>query len=411
MRAEPGSSLTVNGRAYQIPRVPVVGICLDGTGRDYFDAAAPVMPKLRKILARGGQGEVQSVIPSLTNPNNVAIVTGVTPNRNGICGNYYYDAERGAEVMMNDPAYLRVPTILSAFSTAGRSVAVVTTKDKLRRLLGKDMAGICFSVEFADQANVRENGIGDVVAMVGRPAPGIYDPEISLYCLEAGIRLLERGGIDLLYLSTTDYVQHKHRPGSADANAFLARLDELLGRLDELGVILGATADHGMNDKINPDGSPRIRFIETLLKQEGLEARVILPITDPYVVHHGALGSYATVYIDRSHVAAATAALRRVDGIELVLTGAEAAAHFHLPPDRIGDLVLLADRSTVLGRTPEWHDLSAVKSGLRSHGGLHERTVPLICNRALKPEYARRLESGHANNYDLFDFLCNGTET
>ncbi len=405
------NAINVNGRAYRRPGAPVVAICLDGTGKAYFDAGASVMPNLRGMIARGAIGEVQSVVPTLTNPNNVAIVTGVPPRANGICGNYYYDAERGAEVMMNDPAYLRCPTILSAFSRAGLSVAVVTTKDKLRRLLGKDMSGVCISIERAEQATVEENGIADVIAMVGRPAPGIYDPEISIYCLEAGVRLLERGKIDLLYLSTTDFVQHKNPPGSPDANAFLARVDEFFGKLDRMGVILGATADHGMNDKVNPDGSPKVRFIESILRKEGFaEARVILPITDPYVAHHGALGSYATVYLERDHVADAAAALARVDGIEMVLTREQAAERFQLPSDRIGDLVLLSDRSTVLGRTADWHDLSQVRSGLRSHGGLHERAVPLVCNRMLKPEYTRRLESGAANNYDLLDFLCNGTE-
>ena len=411
MPPQEASSIRVNGRAYRRAGVPVVAICLDGTGRAYLDAASGVMPNLRAMVAGGAYGEVQSVVPTLTNPNNVAIVTGVPPRANGICGNYYYDAERGAEVMMNDPAYLRCPTILSAFSRAGLSVAVVTTKDKLRRLLGKDLAGVCISIERAEDATVEENGIADVVAMVGRPAPGIYDPEASIYCLETGVRLIERGRIDLLYLSTTDYVQHKNPPGSRDANAFFARVDEFFGRLDRLAVILGATADHGMNDKVNRDGSPKVKFVETILKEAGFaEARVILPITDPYVAHHGALGSYATVYLDKDHVAAAVATLGRVDGIELVLTREQAAERFQLPSDRIGDLVLLSDRSTVLGRTADWHDLSQVKTGLRSHGGLHERAVPLVCNRRLKPEYARRLESGTANNYDLLDFLCNGIE-
>jgi phosphonoacetate hydrolase len=411
MPPQEASSISVNGRTYRRPGVPAVAICLDGTSKAYLDAASAVMPNLRAMVAGGAYGEVQSVVPTLTNPNNVAIVTGVPPRANGICGNYYYDAERGAEVMMNDPAYLRCPTILSAFSRAGLSVAVVTTKDKLRRLLGKDLAGVCISIERAQDATVEENGIADVVAMVGRPAPGIYDPESSIYCLETGVRLIERGRIDLLYLSTTDYVQHKNPPGSRDANAFFARVDEVFGRLGRLGVILGATADHGMNDKMNRDGSPKVKFVETIFREGGFaEARVILPITDPYVAHHGALGSYATVYLDRNHVGAAAATLARVDGIELVLTREEAAERFQLPPDRIGDLVLLSDRSTVLGRTADWHDLSQVKTGLRSHGGLHERAVPLVCNRRLKPEYARRLESGAANNYDLLDFLCNGIE-
>lgn len=402
--------ITVNQRQYTPRNRPVVGVCLDGCAQDYLDAAAAVMPNLQAIQQKGQQGLVETVIPSFTNPNNIAIVTGATPDVNGISGNFYYDVAAGEEVMMNDPKYLRAPTILAAFSAAGQSVAVVTTKDKLRRFLAQGVQGICFSVERAHETTIEEHGIADVGALVGRANPDIYDPEASVYCLEAGARLLARYPLDLMYLSTTDYVQHKYAPGSPEANQFYARLDRFLGQLDAQEVILGLTADHGMNAKVNPDGTPRVEFIETRLKAAGLaEARVILPITDPYVVHHGALGSYATVYVAAEHISPAAEILRAVPGVELVLTRQEAVKRFHLPGDQIGELVVLSDRHTVLGRTPEWHDLSVVESGLRSHGGLHEGVVPLIVNRPLKPDYAGRLASGEARNFDLFDFLCNGT--
>ena len=164
-----------------------------------------------------------------------------------------------------------------------------------------------------------------------------------------------------------------------------------------------------MNAKTNADGSPKVQFIETKLVEEGIaEARVILPITDPYVVHHGALGSYATVYLDADHVETAAAILRAVPGMENILTRDEAAATYRLPSDRIGDLVVLSDRDTVIGRTPDWHDLTEVAAGLRSHGSAHESVVPMIFNRPLRDEYAARLASGQARNWDLFEFLCNG---
>src|SRR5262249_5807650 len=130
-------TVEVNGRLYHHAALPVVGICMDGTSPDYFDAAASVMPKLQAIMKRGACGRVSTVIPSFTNPNNVAIVTGAPPIVNGISGNYYFDMESGQEVSMNDPAQLQAQTIMSAFSEAGLSVASVTTKDKLRRLLSK----------------------------------------------------------------------------------------------------------------------------------------------------------------------------------------------------------------------------------------------------------------------------------
>lgn len=402
--------ITVNGRSYRTRTVPVVGICLDGTDPSYLEAASQVMPNLNAMAAKGSGGVARSVIPSFTNPNNIAIATGVPPNINGICGNYYYDQITGAEVMMNDPKYLRCPTIFSTFSEAGVGVAVVTAKDKLRLLLGQGLKGICFSVEAA-RKGILPDGALRIVEKMGRPAPDIYDPEISIYCIEAGVRLLETENIGLAYLTTTDFVQHKYKPGSVEANAFYARIDHFIGCLDQLGAIVAITADHGMNDKVNPDGSPKVQFLETLLLDAGfLGARVILPITDPYVVHHGALGSYATVYLGNGSIDAARGYLEKIPGVELVLDRSEAAQRFQLPADRIGDFVVLADRNTTLGRMPSWHDLSVVESGLRSHGGLHEQHVPFLFNRPLVSEYAAKLAAGQANNFDLFDFALNGVE-
>jgi phosphonoacetate hydrolase len=401
--------LTVNQRTYRLPAKPVVFVCLDGSAPEYMEAAASVMPNLRRIRERGTSGLAQSVIPSFTNPNNLALVTGAPPAVNGISGNFYYDRENDREVMMNDAVFLRCPTVLSAFSQAGRTVAVVTTKDKLRKLLGKDLQGICFSVERAHEATEEENGISGVTEKIGRENPGVYDPECSVYCIEAGDWLMRTHRPDLLYLSTTDFVQHKYRPEDPEAINFYARIDHFLGRIDEQDVILGVTADHGMNDKTLEDGSPRVQFLETILNEKGIDhARVILPITDPYVVHHGALGSFATVYVNGGQIDSAARILREVPGVELVLSSEEAQKQFQLPADRIGDLVVLGDKHTTLGRTPEWHDLSSVQKGLRSHGGLHEREVPFILNRPLKAEYAQRLATGTINNYDILDFLCNG---
>ncbi|HJP31264.1 MAG TPA: phosphonoacetate hydrolase [Candidatus Latescibacteria bacterium] len=408
----PASDLTVNGRSYSIPQTPVVGICLDGCEPAYLDEAATVMPALQAMIAAGARGEAHGVVPSFTNPNNVAIITGAPPEVNGIPGNFYYDAEADEEVLMQEARWLRCPTLLAAFARKGVDVATVTTKDKLRAFLSQGLpsTAIRFSVEKAHEATLEINGIEAVSDMVGRDNPGIYDPEASVFCIEAGARLMTRTPAPrVLYLSTTDFVQHKHVPGTAVANTFYARLDLFLGELHRSGAVVGITADHGMNTKTKTDGSPKVEYLETRLRDSGVaEARVILPITDPYVVHHGALGSYATVYVDADHVQQATACLQAVDGVERVLTRDEAARTFQLPPDRIGDLVVLADRDTVLGRTPEWHDLKDVATGLRSHGGLHEATVPFIVNRPLADETAAQLAAGELRNFDLFHVLCNG---
>lgn len=402
--------MKINNRNYPEQNKTIIGVCMDGTSYPYYEGAKDVMPNLQRFIKEGSMGLVKSVIPSFTNPNNMAIVTGVPPNVNGICGNFYWDTEQQEEVMMNDPKYLKVPTILSELSQNGKKVAVVTAKDKLRKMLAHNLDGICFSAEFANMATIEENGIDNVEqGLMGKERPGIYDPYISVYCIEAGAKLLKKDHYDVMYLTTTDFVQHKYAPGSADANDFLSKIDYWLGELDKLGAIIGVTADHGMQAKTNADGSPKVQFIEKLLSEQSIKARVILPITDPYVVHHGALGGYGTLYLeDKSQLNKAKDFLLNLEGIETVLTNAEAEEKYELPSDRIGDLVVLSDASTTIGRTPDWHDLDKVKEGLRSHGSEHSQEVPMIFNKKLNVEYSEKLASGKARNFDLFHFLSNG---
>ena len=402
--------IQVNGKDYKDKNKPVVAICMDGTSYDYYEAAKDRMPNLQRFIKEGSMGFVNSVIPSFTNPNNMAIATGVTPDINGICGNFYYDKALDDEVMMNDPKYMTADTIFAEYAKAGKKVAVVTTKDKLRKMLSKDLSsGICFSAEFSVQANIEENGIENVIELMGKPNPTIYDPNISVYCIEAGAKLLSKEYFDLLYLTTTDFVQHKYAPNDPEAIEFLANIDHWIGELDKLGAIIAVTADHGMSAKTNPDGSPKVQFIETILADAGIKSRVILPITDPYVVHHGALGSYGTVYLANEDIATAKEVFNGLEGIEMVLSNEEAVEKFNLPGERIGELVVLSDEHTVIGRSKDWHDLDKVKSGLRSHGGIHESVVPMILNRKLTAEYESKLASGHARNFNIYDFLLNGT--
>ena len=404
----PSFPIQVNGRSYRRPDAPAVVICVDGCEPDYITQAiqSGAAPFMREMLARGTSLIGDCVVPSFTNPNNLSIVTGAPPAVHGICGNYFFDPALGREVMMNDPSYLRAGTILAAAAEAGASVAAVTAKDKLRTLLGHGLHGICFSAEKADQATQAECGIDGVLELVGRPLPSVYSADLSEFVFAAGVRLLETRRPDLMYLSTTDYVQHKCAPGTPDANAFYSMMDGYLARLDALGASIALTADHGMSPKTDAAGRPRIVFLqETLDRLLGAQAaRVILPITDPYVVHHGALGSFATVYLREGGDAAdAATALRGIDGIEQVLGRDEAAARFELPPDRIGDLVVLADHLSVLGTRAADHDLSGLTVPLRSHGGVSEQKVPLLFNRRLGGlDPARRLR-----NFDVFDLVLN----
>ena len=399
--------IEVNGRAYAAPKQSTVVLCIDGCEPDYIAQAVAGghMPFMKQVLARGTALVADCVVPSFTNPNNLSIVTGAPPSVHGICGNYLFDVESGTEVMMNDPKWLRAPTILAALADAGHSVAVVTAKDKLRKLLGHGMKGICFSSEKADQANEKDNGIADVLPLVGMPVPDVYSAELSEFVFAAGVRLIETRRPDFLYLSTTDYVQHKHAPGDPDANRFYAMLDRYLARLDALGTVFALTADHGMNAKTRLDASPNVIFLQDLLDEWlGRErSRVILPITDPYVVHHGALGSFATVYVAPDAVAGVAARLRELPGMEVVLGREDAARRFELPADRIGDIVAVSERSVVLGTSRSRHDLSQLELPLRSHGGISEQRVPLVLNRRIEGlDPLRRWR-----NFDAFDLVLN----
>ena len=409
--------IALNGRHYRRPSRPTAVICADGCDPRYLDAgiAAGVLPTIAGFRETGFFGAGDAAMPTFTNPNNVSIVTGVTPAEHGIPGNFALDRETGAEVMMTDPAMVRMPTLLAAMSQAGIPVAAITAKDKLRRMLGHNVVGsrggICFSSEFADRCTLAEHGIDQVEKLVGRPKPDMYSADLSLFVLDAGIRLVEQGRAELLYLSLSDYVQHGYAPDEQEALEFHRALDQRVARLIELGCVVGVTADHGMNDKALPDGSPHVIFLEDVLnRQFGAGAvRVICPITDPFVRHHGALGSFVRVYA-RNRVAPAelARAVRGLNGIDQVLDRVAASAEYELPFDREADLVVTGDANTVIGASEAEHDLSELAGHrLRSHGGRGEQRVPFLLSHPLNAEY-RDKATARLRNFDIFDFALNG---
>lgn len=402
------SKIEVNGRCYGLPTVPTVVVCVDGCEPDYLAQAVATgqMPWLKRTLAEGTGLIAECVVPTFTNPNNLSIVTGAPPSVHGICGNYLFDTASGTEVMMNDPKWLRAPTILASLADAGKSLAVITAKDKLRKLLGHKMKGICFSSEKSDQVSMAENGIDDVLTRVGMPVPSVYSAALSEFVFAAGVQLMQSQRPDVMYLSTTDYVQHKHAPGTDGANSFYTMMDGYMAKLDAMGCVIALTADHGMNAKVAMDGTPDVIYLQDWFDAwlGASAARVILPITDPYVVHHGALGSFATVYLPPGvDVEQARAKVATIRGVESAMTRVQAAQHFELPEDRIGDLVVVSERFTVIGTSASKHDLSGLDAPLRSHGGVSEQRVPLIVNRKLPGlDMSRRFR-----NFDAFDLALN----
>jgi phosphonoacetate hydrolase len=388
-----GQTVTVNRREYKWPRCPLVVICCDGNEPQYMEEALAkgLMPNLEVVLKDGLMTHSLSVLPSFTNPNNLSIVTGRPPLIHGISGNYFLDPESGEEVLMNDPKYLRAPTILEAFQKQGARIVVVTAKDKLRRLLSHglvfDGSAIAFSAEMAAQADLDGHGISNVCEVIGMPVPEVYSAELSEFVFAAGAELLTSFRPDLMYLSTSDYVQHKYAPGEPEADDFYAMMDRHLGALHRAGAVVVITADHGMKAKTDALGRPDVLYLQDLLDRwlgTG-EAKVILPITDPYVAHHSALGSFATVYL-RSAGIVENIKLRIADlhGIQKVFNRKDGCAELELPAERMGDLIVLAHGTKVLGTRESDHDLSRLEAPLRSHGGMSEQEVPMIINRKIE---------------------------
>ena len=417
------SALNVNGRSYAWPDAPLVLVCIDGSEPEYEIGesgymeqamSAGAMPWLKRALENGTRRLADCVVPTFTNPNNLSIVTGVPPAVHGICGNFFYDTENDAEVMMNDPSLLRAGTVFAAFAAAGAKITVITAKDKLRGLLGVGLpigAGesICFSAERADEATLENNGIENVLELVGLPKPSVYSADLSEFVFAAGVQIMQRERPEIMYLSTTDYIQHKHEPGSETANAFYQMMDGYWQQLDAMGATIALTADHGMKAKHGRDGLPDVIYLQSLLDEwlGAGAARVILPITDPYVVHHGALGGFATAYLPAdADVASILERIASTTGVECALSREAACERFELPPDRIGDVVIVATSGKVLGSSPERHDLSGLEEPLRSHGSVSEQRVPFYLNRPTKALPA----DAKLRNFDLLDVALNHVE-
>ncbi len=407
--------IIVNGRSYSWPASPVVIVCIDGGDPAYITAALEkdLLPNMKKFMSEGFSAIAYGAMPSFTNPNNMSIITGVPPSVHGISGNYFLNPATGKEVMMNEPEFLRADSILAKFSEQGAKVVAITAKDKLSKMLRhKIKNGIVFSSEKADTCTKKENGIDNCLEYVGRPLPDVYSGDLSLFVLEAGIKILQQEKPDIMYLSLTDYIQHKYAPGTKEANDFYSALDTAFGRLAASGAIIALTGDHGMNDKSKPDGSPNVIYLQDVLDKEfgAGKTRVILPITDPYVSHHGALGSFATVFFSgQVSTADALNAINKLPGVELAMDRESAVKRFELPSDRIGDLIVIGDKGTVLGTKKENHDLSKLGGmRLRSHGGLADSKVSFILSRPLNKKYASIAETRQLRNYDVFDFTLNG---
>ncbi len=410
--------VTANGVHYRWPDRPLVVVCIDGGDPAYFRRflADGAIPNVARFIQHGFSAVADGTMPSFTCPNNMSIITGTPASRHGISGNYYLDTTTGKPIVMTGPELLRGDTILSRFANAGAKVVSITAKDKLRKQLGKNLdvakGNISFSSECASKVTQQENGIEDVIRLTGMPQPDMYSMELSLFVLEAGIRLLDRERPDLMFLSLTDWVQHKYAPEESEAKRFYREIDARFGRLAELGATVALTADHGMNDKSDAEGRPNVIWLQDILDDKfgGGDTRVICPITDAFVGHHGALGGFVRVYCQgRAKPREVISAIAAIDGVEQALSREDVCRLYDLPPDREGDVAVISRADVCIGGAEKEHDLAGLKGHrLRTHGGVSEAKVPVIINRPLNDQYRLRTAGGPLKSYEIFDYALNG---
>ncbi|KAF2653321.1 Phosphonoacetate hydrolase [Lophiostoma macrostomum CBS 122681] len=409
-------SVTVHGRDYLIPTRPTVVICVDGFDPSYLSAGCEdgITPNLATFVKSGFYTAAKCVMPSLTNPNNMSIITGAPTRAHGVSGNYYLDKVTGKEHMILDDSSTIGTTILEQFAKKGVRIAAITAKDKLRRIINRglstDRGAICFSAQRANECTREEHGIKDVETWLGRPTPPQYSGDLSIFVLDAGIKLLQENRADVFYLTLSDWIQHKYAPRSTEANEFMAQLDQRIGELVKLGALVAVTGDHGMSDKTDEAGNPRVLFLEDLLQEKWPEAgaRVICPINDTFTKHHGALGGFVRVHLLKStvNVVEMVEYCRTLPEVEAAYTGEDAAALFEMPVDREGDMVVIASKNFAIGGRKDEHDLSELMGHrFRTHGGLSEQAVPLLRS---EPLGAGADIAGRAwRNFDVFDIAVN----
>jgi phosphonoacetate hydrolase len=412
------TAVQVNGTQYRWPQCPVVVVCIDGGDPAYIQQGLQegFIPNIVRFMKQGFSVVADGTVPSFTCPNNMSIITGTPASRHGISGNFYLDTRTGEAVVMTGPELLRGDTILARFAEAGARVVAITAKDKLRRQLGKNLdvskGNVNFSSEKADQCTLAENGIEDVLEFVGSPLPHMYSADLSLFVLDAGIRILERNRPDLMYLSLTDYIQHKYAPAEDEAKRFYMDLDERFGKLAALGAVVALTADHGMNDKADAKGKPNVIWLQDILDREfgKGDTRVICPITDAFVAHHGALGGFVRVWCrGKAAPKQIIDVIRGIDGVESVLDKETACKVHDLPSDREGDVVVISTADMCIGASAADHDLSGLEGHrLRTHGGVSEAKVPFILSAPLNDEYKLKAGAATLKSYQIFDFAING---
>jgi len=351
-----------------------VVVCCDGLDPDYLKHVDT--PGWETIAADGQSGICPCAVPSLTNVNNVGIVTGEDPMAHGVSGNTYYDSNKEKFIYMKSSSFLKCKTIFQQLSERGDDVGALVVKEKLENLISQ---GCSVTANAENPPQWLENAVGT--------APDIYSGDASSWLLEAATSVVQTHDLDWLYVSTTDVVPHKHAPQKKSAIEWVKSIDSHLSNLYESADEIVVTADHGMSKK------KLCVDVEAYLDRESREAIVVPLIRDAHTYHHQNLGGAAYVYleedVDNTRIAED---LRKIKGIDLALPATKASSRFNLPADRIGDVMLLGTEEAVFGTVDDGIHADV---NLRSHGSHHEKRVP----------YASTVDEALSANFGVFKML------
>jgi len=336
---------------------PIIVICIDGFDPEYLEVIDT--PNIDSLIQEGFYHIGKSMWPSVTNVNNVSILTGEYPSSHGICSNYRYVQETGEEIYMESSDYILSTTIFTMAKEKGIKTLLATSKDKLRTLLGKDATNV-ISSEQPDEW---------LVNILGEP-PQIYSLEVNAWTIKAASLAIEKFQPSFVYITTTDYAMHKFAPENNESKTHLQMIDSAVGILARKysNATIIISADHGMSAKTN------LVDLGKILSDKGIENHSVPIIKDRYVAHHSNLGGAYIIYLEETNVEKAIDVLNVVPGVDSALSKDEAVTKFDLNAERIGQIVVNGNKDTVFGNTDEI-DLPI---GLRSHGSEHERNIPII---------------------------------
>lgn len=217
------------------PRPVMILIGIDGFRPDYLDR--DLTPRLSALAASGATGPMRPSFPTKTFPNHYAMVTGLTPDRNGIVGNSMIDPRR--------------PGQMFSMGNARQALDPFWWDDAEPIWITAERAGIRTATMFWPGSEVPIRG--------QRPTDWLrFDQNIGN--VQRVNTLLDwlrrpaaiRPAFATLYFDTIDTQGHRFGPDSAEVNTAIAEVDARIGELVDGIAALGVpvnlviVADHGM---------------------------------------------------------------------------------------------------------------------------------------------------------------------